>query len=98
MNDTKAAQEARRRNGCNGCDRRWSGMNMAHCSVCHHTFGGVGSFDKHRSGSKPGTKTGIRRAGECTPPADIGLTQNEHGTWVAPSNGVDFAEIHGRTA
>lgn len=82
------------RNTCSGCDKRWSGFNMAHCSVCHETFGGVGSFDKHRAG----TKDKCRSIGECTPPAEMGLTQNTHGTWVAPSNGVDFAEIHGKSA
>lgn len=84
----------RARNGCGGCDKRWSGANICHCKTCHETFGGLSSFDKHRAG----TKDGKRRQGECTPPADVGLVLNAHGTWVAPSDGVDFAAIHWRSA
>lgn len=85
--------KSRKPHGCNGCDKRWSGSSMAHCSACHETFGGVSTFDKHRAGTKDKT----RRIGECAPPAELGLSLNDHGTWVAPSDGIDFAAIHGRT-
>jgi hypothetical protein len=77
--------------GCNRCEARWYGFNMAHCSVCHRTFGGVGGFDKHRAGNKGGTQV----QGECADPADIGLALNDRGTWVTPSNGLDFKAVFG---
>jgi hypothetical protein len=48
-------------NSCAGCDARWSGTATAHCSVCHRTFSGVTSFDRHR------------RDGRCTDPAGLGM-------------------------
>src|SRR5882672_4649620 len=44
------------------CGARWSGALTSHCSACHRTFGGVGSFDRHR------------RDGACLDPVTIGLT------------------------
>lgn len=87
--DTNTPAPERGIHGCNRCTKRWSGFNMAHCASCHETFGGVGSFDKHRAGSKDKQRV----QGECTPPADIGLVLNEHGTWTVPSNGLDFKEV-----
>lgn len=49
---------------CGGCDRTWTGYSMAHCSRCHQTFGGVSSFDHHRSN------------GACKYPAELGLVFN----------------------
>lgn len=55
---------------CHGCDARWSGLAMAHCSVCHATFSSVGLFDKHR------------RAARCVPlPDDHRLVD---GVWRGP--------------
>jgi hypothetical protein len=63
---------------CGKCPARWSGINIAHCSACHKTFGGVGPFDAHRAAryelgpartvrvSK--TKTAVRRAKRETRP------------------------------
>ncbi|GIG57383.1 hypothetical protein Lfu02_17550 [Longispora fulva] len=45
------------------------GQVMAHCSVCHNTFGGVTHFDAHRSG------------GYCHDPASKGLVR-EAGLWA----------------
>ncbi|MFI2663379.1 FDXHR family putative zinc-binding protein [Micromonospora carbonacea] len=44
---------------------------QAHCSVCHHTFGGVTGFDSHR------------RDGTCLDPATLGFVQRD-GVWRAP--------------
>lgn len=46
---------------------------QCHCSVCHHTFGTVSSFDKHR------------KSGECVDPAAIGL-QLVGAVWRFPSD------------
>ncbi len=80
--------------GCGRCDARWDGAAMCHCSSCHATFGGVSSFDRHRAGSKPGSGNHFKQ-GECTDPSLLGYELNKHGTWVTPSDGVDFAAIHG---
>lgn len=34
------------------CGAHWTGLNRAHCSACHITFGGVASFDRHRAGGR----------------------------------------------
>lgn len=41
----------------------------AHCSACHHTFGGITGFDRHR------------RAGECLKARDIGMHADHNGIW-----------------
>lgn len=47
---------------------------QAHCALCHLTFSGVTAFDKHR------------KAGVCTSPQAMGLT-NRDGVWGgAPMN------------
>ena len=33
---------------CRGCDRRWTGLKEAHCSVCHEHFSSPYTFDAHR--------------------------------------------------
>jgi hypothetical protein len=38
---------------------------MAHCSICHMTFGSVKSFDKHRSNEI------------CSHPSELDLIYNE---------------------
>lgn len=30
------------------CGRRWTGLNQAHCSICHAHFGSVKGFDRHQ--------------------------------------------------
>lgn len=42
------------------CGAAWGGLRTAHCAICHETFGGVGTFDKH----KPG---------QCRDPQDCGM-------------------------
>jgi hypothetical protein len=48
--------------------------SQAHCGAadCHQTFGGVGTFDKHR------------RNGECLAPAELGLRLDHAGVWHRP--------------
>jgi len=73
MNNTKIEQIPCR------CGARWTGLNRAHCSACHITFGGVASFDRHRAG------------GECMPLEDIinklKLADNGKGVWTATYDG-----------
>jgi hypothetical protein len=59
------------------CNATWTGVNRAHCSACHNTFGGVTSFDAHRKG------------GRCTKPASLGLHNNGKGIWVSNYSGPD---------
>lgn len=33
---------------CGSCEKTWSSLSWAHCSVCHSTFTGVTYFDDHR--------------------------------------------------
>lgn len=61
--------------GCN-CGSKWTGHNRSHCAACHITFGGVASFDRHRSvGSRIGRK--------CQTPESIGLKDNGNSIWVS---------------
>lgn len=59
------------------CGASWTGENRSHCAAknCHHTFGGVTSFDAHR------------RNGKCIHPSLLGLRQNAKGIWVAEYGG-----------
>lgn len=62
---------------CGGCESTWTGLSMCHCSVCHHTFGGVDSFDRHRTVD-----------GKCRPPMSIGLHWNDQrGVWSKTYDG-----------
>lgn len=67
---------------CRKCAAEWSGLAVAHCSVCCQSFSAVSSFDKHRSGSKDKTFT----QGECSDPSLRGLVRNRHGYWGMPSD------------
>lgn len=35
----------------NCCDAWFTGLNTAHCTVCHATFTSAAGFDRHRTGS-----------------------------------------------
>lgn len=52
------------------CGDTWTGLNRAHCSICHRTFGGITGFDKHRDNE------------ECLEPETIGYHLNKHNIWV----------------
>ena len=65
---------------CGGCVCKWTGVNRAHCSVCHITFGGPTKFDSHR------------RRGKCMPLAliekpieegGLGLSDNGKCVWTS---------------
>ncbi len=36
---------------CGGCGGVWQSNALAHCGACHHSFGSVDLFDRHRSSS-----------------------------------------------
>lgn len=55
--------------GCNGCEKRWTGLKSAHCVGCHLTFTSVSGFDTHRRDYK------------CLNPAII-LTRNGEPAFV----------------
>jgi len=52
---------------CGGCDSRWTGLGVCHCSACHRTFTSISAFDQHRSGSHA---LGARH---CLDPGSVGL-------------------------
>jgi hypothetical protein len=69
--------------GCGGCDNTWTGLSMAHCTVCHQTFTAVTGFDLHR------------RRGQCRKPESIGLVYNPvRRAWSrpAPLRGTNTAD------
>ena len=66
---------------CGGCDRTWTGKSMAHCKSCHETFSTVSNFDKHRF---RGRSLSVEFLGRCEPPDEIGMVQNNYGTWRKP--------------
>ncbi len=35
---------------CGGCPARWRSRRLAHCGLCHRSFGSVDLFDRHRLG------------------------------------------------
>lgn len=53
------------------CGREWTGLQQAHCTVCHRHFSTVENFDIHgvkRSGCPhPATKVRTRRDGTTVP-------------------------------
>lgn len=58
---------------CGGCDVRWTGLSVCHCSGCHETFGSVHGFDRHQIGDAV-----------CLPVdafAAIGLEITSYGRW-----------------
>jgi hypothetical protein len=65
--------------GCR-CGARWSGLRVAHCSVCHVSFSGVNTFDRHR------------KDGACRTPAEMGMRPLEGRTsevWGWPTTQSD---------
>lgn len=45
----------------------------AHCGACHHTFGSVTGFDRHR------------RGGECLKARDLRMVADRNGIWRFPA-------------
>lgn len=67
---------------CRGCDTTWTDSRFAHCAKCHHTFGGVGLFDRHRQA--------YGEHGKCVNPTTVLTGQGERtmfcrdGIWRGP--------------
>lgn len=59
--------------GRHGCGKSWGGTRAEHCTVCHETFSGATSGDKHR------------RNGACLDPTEIGLHLDGKGVWRFPA-------------
>lgn len=57
------------------CGAVWTGLSMAHCSVCHQTFSTVDNFDIHRQ---------KLIAKICKDPAKCGMVKNDRDTWMMP--------------
>lgn len=57
---------------CGGCTARWRSKNLAHCGACHHSFGSVDLFDRHRVSDA--------HHGKCSPPRRRGVTLVD-GVW-----------------
>lgn len=68
------------------CGRTWSGINQAHCSICHAHFSTVKNFDAHRPG--PRRKDGTP---SCGVPAEITRVKKD-GTVVPVLKVVEYAD------
>ena len=64
---------------CNG----FGGLRTEHCTVCHETFTGTSSGDKHRVGDfNPGDKNYPRRCLSADEMRAKGMEQNARGQWT----------------
>lgn len=76
------------------CGRTWTGLNQAHCSICHRHFSSPANFDRHRP-SYDGCldPAGIqRRNGDPVLKAvsgPLGITWTGAGEYVGPGNDAD---------
>lgn len=57
---------------CSGCEDKWTGQKVAHCSVCHRGFNTARLFDDHRQRDK------------CVDPETIGMVIGFFGRWHYP--------------
>lgn len=77
------------------CGAGWSGLAMCHCSLCHETFSGVTTFDRHIRGSSNTYHVHppevLKKNGE---PALVLRTTGATPTWVDPKE-RDLATIRG---
>lgn len=77
---------------CPRCPSRWSGYNTAHCSVCHRTFTGVNTFDKHRvRGKCVDPEAVVNKKGERV----LALTNREYPCWGVAGEKPPFWEEGG---
>jgi hypothetical protein len=61
------------------CGKSWTGKRLEHCTVCHETFTGTSSGDKHRTGDYfPST----RRCLSHDEMRAKGMAQNARGVWT----------------
>lgn len=69
---------------CRHCGDQWTGLAMAHCTVCHHTFSVARNFDAHLKGNKHNH------------PSEVGLVEARIGlggkpVWAKPGVPIDEA-------
>lgn len=62
------------------CGAVWSGHRIEHCTLCHETFTGAESGDKHRIG--PHWPPGQRRCRTVAEMEKLGMTRNSRGQWT----------------
>jgi hypothetical protein len=74
---------------CGGCTNKWTGVNRAHCSVCHITFGGPTKFDSHRRRGKCMALALIEKSVED---GGLGLSDNGKGVWTSVYAGGEDEE------
>lgn len=76
---------------CGGCDKTWTGTNMAHCGACHHTFSSVALFDLHRQGMRC-TEPATLRFEKGVKAGEPRMRLNDHGVWVGNQERPKFWE------
>lgn len=64
---------------CGRCGATWSGYKPEHCQMCHETFSGTRSGDKHRVGRYEPME---RRCLTPDEMRDKGMRQNSAGIWT----------------
>jgi hypothetical protein len=74
---------------CRGCSNKWTGVNRAHCSVCHITFGGPTKFDEHRRRNKCLT---LKLIAAPIEEGGLGLSDNGKGVWTSAYLGGEDEE------
>jgi hypothetical protein len=71
------------------CGSWWTGAERSHCGSCHLTYSSLTAFDRHR------------KAGQCQPPASVGLVPRvkPYGTlWGFPAPEGGYAALHSAPA
>lgn len=81
------------RANCRVCGKMYKGR-AEHCTVCHETFTGSVSGDKHSVG-KHGVREGPdrRRCRTVEEMQEAGMVQNKYGWWKANDNVVDWDSL-----
>jgi hypothetical protein len=69
---------------CGGCDNTWTGLTRAHCAACHHTFVGIGFFDRHRERESDGGAHCVDPATITTGHGDRLMFLRNDGIWHGP--------------
>lgn len=72
---------------CQRCGKSWGGHKPEHCAVCHETFSGTTSGDKHRTGKHEiSVGPDRRRCRDRDELAQIGLVLDVKGIWRMPGD------------
>ena len=74
--------------GCK-CGAWWTGLKVEHCVVCHQSFTGTNSADKHRVAvnfklDENGRKVRLSHHNRCLTEdemREVGMTKNYFGLW-----------------